>query len=110
MVPREVLFRRHFGAVAIGLAIALVGLFGHSLSATRQRIAGVVGSRSGWITAERWAARLQDGTLLPRLAALGGRPFEHAAALLHDLAAGREPLGSRIAVVAEGAVLAAHPF
>lgn len=108
MVPREVLYRRHFGAVAIGLVIALVGLLGQSFGATRQQVTGFTGSRSGWVTAERWGVRLREGTLLPRLAPVAERPFERAAALLRDMMAGREPAGSPLACVAEGAVLAAH--
>ena len=108
VVPREVLYRRHFAASAIGLAIALVGLLGQSFGSARQRVAGTTGSRSGWITVERWGARLQAGTLVPRLGPLSGRPFERAAALLRDMTAGREPRGSPAGLVAEGAVLAAH--
>lgn len=90
VVPREIVARRHFGAGAIGIALALLGLLGHPQHAVRDAVGGRSGSRSGWITLRRWLRAIADGRLFGALGALSTRDLagssaQLAAAISHRL-------------------------
>lgn len=70
VVPREIVARRHFGAGAIGVAIALLGLLGRMQHAVRDAVGGRSGSRSGWITLRRWLRAIVDARLFGAIGAL----------------------------------------
>jgi hypothetical protein len=67
VVPAGVVARRHFGAGAIGLALARLGR-GESVRGIRDGVGGI-GPPEGraWVTLRRWSDAVRRGTLLQRL-------------------------------------------
>lgn len=84
VVPSSVLPRRLFSACAIGLALALWGLLGHTEAAVRARVSPlpIVGATAsaGWVTLRRWSAESARGRLLStsRTPPLGFTLRQHA--------------------------------
>ncbi len=72
VVPAGVARRRHFGAGAIGMALAWFGR-GDAACAVRDRIGGVGPPEDrGWVTLRRWARASCSGALFPRLRPVPG--------------------------------------
>jgi hypothetical protein len=114
VLPGGLCARRHYSASAIGLALSLFGLMGHSIGETRERVCtwplGFELNR--WATLRQWVVAVGTGRLLPRVVAW--RPWpgrlslragaERAAACLCSLAQGMATLAARAFA---GAALAA---
>jgi hypothetical protein len=71
VVPAGVATRRHFGAGAIGIALARFGR-GERACGVRDGVGGVGPPEGGWVTLRRWAAAVRQGALLSRLRAISG--------------------------------------
>lgn len=81
MLPGGLCARRHYSASAIGLALCLFGLTGHSVGATRARVCTwrVGFDMNRWTTLRQWVAAVSVGRLLPRITAW--RPWPDGASL-----------------------------
>jgi hypothetical protein len=114
VLPGGLCARRHYSASAIGLALCLFGLTGHSVEETRARVCTW---REGfdlnrWTTLRQWVAAVSVGRLLPRIVAWRRWPdgsslragAERAAACLCSLAPGTGTLAEQAFA---GAALAA---
>jgi hypothetical protein len=81
VLPGGLCARRHYSASAIGLALCLFGLMGHSIEETRTRVctwrAGFDLNR--WTTLRQWVAAVSVGRLLPCITAW--RPWPDGASL-----------------------------
>lgn len=78
VVPRGVAPRRHFAAMAIGLALLLVGTAGAALIEVRRRVSPWSASfdADSWVTVRRWLLAIDQGRLFPSV-----RPSPLAASL-----------------------------
>jgi hypothetical protein len=95
VLPGGLCARRHYSASAIGLALCLFGLMGHSIGATRQQVCTwrVGFDLNRWTTLRQWVAAVGTGKLLPRIVAWRSWPLgfslraraERAAACLCSL-------------------------
>jgi hypothetical protein len=114
VLPGGLCARRHYSASAIGLALCLFGLMGHSIGETRERVCTWQSGfdQNRWSTLRQWAAAVGAGRLLPRIIAWRRWPegmsfragAERAAACLCSLAPGLATLAERAFA---GAALAA---
>jgi hypothetical protein len=114
VLPGGLCARRHYSASAIGLALCLFGLMGHSIGKTRERVCTwrLGFDLNRWTTLRRWVAAVSVGGLLPRI--IAWRPWpdgfslragaERAAACLCSLALGTSTLAEQAFA---GAALAA---
>jgi len=66
VLPRGVAPRRHFGAGAMGLAIAWLA-DGTPARKIRENVGGIGPPEGGWVTLRRWGHALRLGSLLPGL-------------------------------------------
>jgi hypothetical protein len=69
VLPRGLTARRHYSASAIGLALCLHGLQGHSIGETRRRVCTwpVGFETERWTTLTTWVAAIGQGRLFPRV-------------------------------------------
>lgn len=69
VLPGGLCARRHYSASAIGLALCLFGLMGHSIGATRQRVSTwpLGFDLNRWTTLRQWVTAVGAGRLLPRI-------------------------------------------
>lgn len=80
VVPAGVARRRHFGAGAIGLALACFG-GGEPACTVRDRVGGLgPPEERGWVTLRRWIRASGSGALFPRLRPVPGPSNRHRAA------------------------------
>lgn len=64
--PRGLATFRHYAAVAIGLALRMVGVLGLSTAEARRRISPWQSFEVGaWVSVRRWLNAITDGRLLP---------------------------------------------
>ena len=71
VLPGGLCARRHYSASAIGLALCLFGLMGHSIAETRERVCTWQSGfdQNRWSTLRLWVAAVGAGRLLPRIIA-----------------------------------------
>ena len=112
VVPADVLPRKHYGATAIALAVALFGLLGFSIAQVRRAVSTWStqgpGAR-GWSTLQTWIDAAVAQAIWPhaRAGPAGSSRRAHAQRLAMSLA-GHAPLGTGGTLLHQACVGASH--